>query len=132
MLKPFSFIRPFLVIKLARPVPLVAEKIKPGARVPGASNPVKKCAWHAVSIARGRPACAAVGQLHGRRWLSTQAPHLPVQGCNTAECTCRYRHHEDRRVQDRREASVLVSSPPPKGGERRSPRTDRRSQNSIQ
>jgi hypothetical protein len=61
MLKPFSFIRPFLVIKLARPVPLVAEKIKPGARVPGASNPVKKCAWHAVSIARGRPACAGAG-----------------------------------------------------------------------
>jgi hypothetical protein len=125
MLKPLSFIRPYMLIKLARPVPLVEEKSKSGALA-------KKFSWHAVSIVRGRASCAAVGQLNGQRWLSTQAPRLPVQGCSKDQCTCSYRHHADRRVQDRREASVIVSSPPPKEGERRSARTDRRSQDSIQ
>ena len=125
MLKTLSFIRPFMLIKLARPVP-ITDKSRPGTRA------VNRSPWHAVSIVRGRPSCAAVCQLNGRRWLSTQAPQLPVQGCSAARCTCHYRHHEDRRVQDRREASVIVSSPPPKEGERRSAHTDRRIEDSIQ
>lgn len=113
-----------MIIKLARPV---AEKSTLGARAP-----LKKSPWHAVSIVRDRSACAAVCELNGQRWLSIQAPQLPVTGCNSAQCSCHYRHHEDRRVQDRREAGVLISSPPPTEGERRSGYTDRRMDESIQ
>ncbi len=113
-----------MIIKLARPV---AERSKSGTRAP-----LKKSPWHAVSVVRGRSSCAAVCELNGQRWLSTQAPQLPVTGCNSVQCSCHYRHHEDRRVQDRREAGVLISSPPPTEGERRSRHMDRRMEDSIQ
>jgi hypothetical protein len=89
------------------------------------SKAVKKEAWHSVSITRGRQACAAVLQLNGRKWLSAEAPQLPIQGCDK-QCDCRYRHHADRRSADRRETGGLISAPPPKAGERRSGQTDRR------
>jgi hypothetical protein len=89
------------------------------------SKAVKKEAWHSVSIVRGRQACAAVLKLNGRMWLSAEAPQLPIQGCDKP-CDCRYRHHADRRSANRRETSGLISAPPPKQGERRSGRTDRR------
>ncbi len=109
-----------MVIKLPRPV---AEK--------STSGPPKKSPWHAVSIVRGRCACEVVCQLNGQRWLSNQAPKVPVTGCDSAQCSCHYRHHEDRRVQDRREATVLISSPPTEG-ERRSRYADRRMEDSVQ
>jgi hypothetical protein len=89
------------------------------------SKPVKKEAWHSVSIIRGREACRAVAELNGRKWLSAEAPQLPIKGCDARQCDCRYRHHADRRSGDRRETSGLVSAPP-KHGERRTGQIDRR------
>ena len=89
------------------------------------TKPVKKEAWHSVSIIRGRQACEAVVKLNGHKWLSAQAPLLPVKGCDAEQCDCRYRHHADRRSADRRETTGLVSAPP-KDGERRTGRIDRR------
>src|SRR5579862_3975309 len=85
------------------------------------SKPVKKQAWHAVSIVRGRQACGAVAELSGRKWLSAEAPQLPIKGCDAKQCDCRYRHYDDRRSADRRETNGLVSAPP-KDGERRTGR----------
>lgn len=88
------------------------------------SKAVKKEAWHSVSIIRGRQACAAVVDVNGRKWLSAEAPQLPLKGCDK-QCDCRYRHYADRRSAERRETSGLISGPP-KQGERRSGQTDRR------
>jgi len=105
-----------------RPTPKIPEVRKSS---PVESNKaVKKQAWHSVSIIRGRQPCAAVVQLNGQKWLSAQAPQLPIKGCDK-QCECRYRHHDDRRSADRRETDGLVSGPP-KDGERRSGQFDRR------
>lgn len=58
--------------------------------------------YHAVAIARNSVACAAAAQLVGRRYLSKEAPLLPVTGCMAKPCRCRYVHYADRRSDDRR------------------------------
>ena len=61
--------------------------------------------YHAVSIETGSRACEAARALEGRRFLSSSAPMLPLNGCNSTTCQCRYVHHSDRRAsRDRRVA----------------------------
>ena len=60
-------------------------------------------AYHAVSIKFSSNACKAAKDLEGRRFLSTAAPRLPLPGCETLNCSCRFAHHKDRRAgKDRR------------------------------
>jgi hypothetical protein len=41
--------------------------------------------------------------LLGTRFLSKEAPRLPLKGCSIgSDCRCSYQHHEDRRVLSRR------------------------------
>jgi hypothetical protein len=59
--------------------------------------------YHAVTIAQGRTACSGSIQLGDRRFLSKDAPPLPLPGCSRQVCRCRYIHHADRRrAEDRR------------------------------
>jgi hypothetical protein len=59
--------------------------------------------WHAVSIVSSTACCAAAIVLLGTRFLSKEAPRLPLRGCLMgSDCRCAYQHHEDRRVQSRR------------------------------
>lgn len=59
--------------------------------------------FHAVSIHYPSGACAAVKALAGERYLSTEAPPLPLPDCTHAKCECRFVHHPDRRSgKDRR------------------------------
>ena len=59
--------------------------------------------WHAVSIIADGAACRAALALADRRYLSAEAPRLPLDGCDKpGGCQCRYRHHPDRRVGPRR------------------------------
>jgi hypothetical protein len=69
------------------------------------SNP-----WHAVSIVSSTPACLKARSLARVRFLSSQAPPLPLKGCEMSQCSCHYRHHEDRRRLARRAADVIASS----------------------
>ena len=71
----------------AKRAPLPREHIR-------LSNP-----WHAVAIQPGSRHCRAVVKRLGERYLSKEAPMLPLPGCTTSSCTCRYRHFEDRRHQ---------------------------------
>lgn len=75
--------------------------------------------YHAVSIEQGLRCCEAARDLDGQRFLSSDAPLLPLEGCSQSTCHCRYVHHDDRRAaRDRR-----VQFPNPhalRGGERRS------------
>lgn len=59
--------------------------------------------YHAVSVKHGANACAAVSKISGQRFLASQAPDLPLPGCDADQCDCRFIHHDDRRSgKDRR------------------------------
>ena len=59
--------------------------------------------YHAVSIKVTGSACPAAKELTGQRFLSTEAPALPLADCTMADCSCRFVHHKDRRSgKDRR------------------------------
>lgn len=65
----------------------------------GASAP-----FHAVSIHPETQACGAVCSIRAQRFLSEDAPGLPLPECNQSVCRCKYEHHSDRRTgaRDRR------------------------------
>lgn len=81
--------------------------------------------WHAVSIVPRGQACEAAQACRGKRYLSLEAPRLPLQGCDAAQCQCRYRHFEDRRATQRRQddASAAATS---RGNRNRRERAGRR------
>jgi hypothetical protein len=77
--------------------------------------------YHAVSIKAG-PSCAQTAMKHsGRRYLSREAPLIPLPTCDVKNCRCRYLHHEDRREGfDRRHRDVWdPNARLAKGGDRR-------------
>lgn len=61
-------------------------------------------AYHAVSIKLSDFPCTAAKDLASQRFLSSEAPKLPLSGCtNASTCSCRFVHHKDRRTgKDRR------------------------------
>jgi hypothetical protein len=70
--------------------------IKPSA------SPVRK-GWHAVSILPKGACCEAALALRNARFLSAEAPRLPLAQCSTpTSCGCAYKHHPDRRGSPRR------------------------------
>jgi hypothetical protein len=88
--------------------------------------------FHAVEIVNDDTPCVAAQQLAEMRFLSREhPPTLPLRTCDSpGGCTCRYRHHEDRRREGRRYTdNVWAGSPtrPPQferrksGDRRRSP-----------
>ena len=59
--------------------------------------------YHAVSIKPGAYACSAANDLAGDRFLASEAPSLPLPGCDADDCDCHFTHHKDRRTgKDRR------------------------------
>jgi len=58
--------------------------------------------YHAVSIRFDAGACTAAQALDGQRFLSAEAPRLPLTECDVPECSCRFVHHADRRGKDDR------------------------------
>jgi len=80
--------------------------------------------YHAVSIIPGSEACEAVKAREGERFLSREAPRLPLPDCGRTDCRCHYAHHGDRRGMVRRSADgreATPGGPPYKGPERRFP-----------
>ena len=70
--------------------------------------------WHAVSVKPGTGACAVASSGRSRRWLSREAPQLPLPGCNKPDtCRCTYQHHEDRRGEGRRAEDTDAFKRPP-------------------
>jgi len=63
--------------------------------------------FHAVTV---YGTCSAARELGGRRFLSKDAPALPLTGCAApGGCSCVYRHHPDRRVGDARRGFVSAA-----------------------
>ena len=65
--------------------------------------------FHAVSIQPGHACCHQARALQGQRFLSREAPTLPLKNCSSGNCTCRYQHHEDRRAGPRRARDMGVA-----------------------
>jgi hypothetical protein len=60
--------------------------------------------WHAVAIKPKGQCCEAVHACRTARFLSNDAPRLPLAECNTSDtCSCVYKHHADRRAHPRRQ-----------------------------
>jgi hypothetical protein len=60
--------------------------------------------WHAVAIRPKGQCCEAVQACRTSRFLSSDAPRLPLEQCTTSDtCSCVYKHHADRRGQPRRQ-----------------------------
>jgi hypothetical protein len=80
-------------------------------RTTTASNP-----YHAVSVLPGASACAAAYRSAGQRFLSREAPRLPLPSCDARTCGCRFKHYKDRRAGPRRNSDVglMAASPPSK------------------
>jgi hypothetical protein len=77
--------------------------------------------YHAVSIEAGASCCRTAKMYGGRRYLSPEAPAIPLPTCDTKNCRCRYVHHEDRReLDDRRHRDIWdQNSRLAKGADRR-------------
>jgi hypothetical protein len=99
---------------------LLGRKSAPPKRVVGArthywiTNP-----YHAVAIMPCPGACSAAKALSKQRFFSREAPQLPVKGCNQANCTCRYKHYDDRRSSLRRQSDGIGLPRVWNGAERR-------------
>lgn len=67
--------------------------------------------FHAVSIHADSQCCSAVRTVEARRFLSEDAPGLPLPQCDYATCRCKYEHHGDRRsgARDRRYTESIAS-----------------------
>ena len=76
--------------------------------------------WHAVRIV-GRPGACAIGEkVRAKRFLSDEAPRLPLAECPSRwRCKCIYRHFPDRRAKSRRETDRGGLSWPGFGEEKR-------------
>ena len=75
--------------------------------------------FHAVSIVPGPRACAEAQAMAGQRFLSRDAPVLPLKKCGSVHCECRYEHYDDRRKGNRRAHDLCVSIDGYEGEERR-------------
>jgi hypothetical protein len=68
-------------------------------------KPDKK--WHAVTVVLNGSSCAAAALCRNTRFLSKDAPRLPLPACSHPDqCRCVFRHHDDRRAGPRRSADV--------------------------
>jgi hypothetical protein len=80
--------------------------------------------WHAISVEAKSASCPQAHELRKKRFLSGEAPALPLQDCTKrAACPCTYKHHDDRRGKSRRsDGSGISSSAKAPSSERRASR----------
>ena len=92
-------------------------RAEPEPRPVAAKKPANP--FHAVTIATGPRACAPARLLRDRRFLSREAPALPLKACDCTDCACRYEHYDDRRKTGRRARDLGVSIDGYDGSEKR-------------
>jgi hypothetical protein len=92
------------------------EPLNPKAAAPA---PKRVMSYHAVTIATGARCCSAAEALREQRFLSREAPKLPLANCDVLQCECRYAHHDDRRRGPRRAREMGVALDGYEGAEKR-------------
>jgi len=66
-------------------------------------TPPSRSSYSAVSIVSKGGRCGAAAELDEQRFLSEEAPPIPLPDCDQRDrCQCRYQHWDDRRQDDRR------------------------------
>jgi hypothetical protein len=81
-----------------------------GRQVEAATKPAAPL-YAGVEIRVRDTACEAAVAMSGRRFLTNEAPALPLAGCTVPHCTCAFVKFSDRRTEDRRlEHSALSTS----------------------
>jgi hypothetical protein len=66
--------------------------------------------WHAVCVDAKSWSCSEAQELRKKRFLSKDAPLLPLEGCsNPDKCPCTYKHYDDRRGKSRRDEEAKIS-----------------------
>jgi hypothetical protein len=69
--------------------------------------------FHGVEITTPQDCCPAAAAIRGQRFLSEEAPLLPLEDCDRRmSCRCRYRHFVDRRTEARRDSDLGLPSRP--------------------
>jgi hypothetical protein len=58
----------------------------------------KRRFYFGVSIQPGPHACKSVDKLRSKRYLTHEAPKLPLPGCTQSSCRCSLQPEDDRRV----------------------------------
>jgi hypothetical protein len=73
-------------------------------KAPASSTPSRARYFHAVAIIAKTSSCEPARAKHGARYLSREAPPLPLPTCPWPEkCPCRFEKFDDRRQDDRRD-----------------------------
>ena len=67
---------------------------------PGDDDPALDNPYRAVSIAFNAGACEAVQSIGSKRFLVGETPRVPLPACTASTCSCKYKHHDDRRDSD--------------------------------
>jgi hypothetical protein len=99
------------------------NKVAASSRQP-AADPKR---WHAVSIMSAGECCEAARGLLKGRYLSAEAPRLPLAYCSDpTACRCAYRHHTDRRGPPRRREDLIGLKAGAFNGQERRDKPDRR------
>jgi hypothetical protein len=79
----------------------------PSKQAKPAAKPSKE--FHAVCIRPGTYCCHEARALQGQRFMSHDAPQLPLRNCARETCTCRYQHYDDRRAGARRASEIGIA-----------------------
>ena len=91
------------------------------------AEPAPKNRSQAVEVVAGPRACAAARELEGQRFLTREAPLLPLPECTALHsCACKYRKWDDRRQDSRRLVAGGISSQFYAAEDRRAKKPDRR------
>ncbi|GIU07958.1 hypothetical protein [Shewanella glacialipiscicola] len=61
------------------------------------SQPLQPDNFHSVSIVNDGHCCEQITAISGKRFLSKDAPEIPMEDCTVTNCQCRYQHYDDRR-----------------------------------
>lgn len=87
---------------------LINKKTVPSKKAePGRAD--HKSKYRGVQVSpRGQDCCQVVLATMESRYLSSEVPKLPLDGCDAINCQCTYELFDDRRTDYRRAADVVL------------------------
>ncbi len=91
----------------------IAQRSPAKKKMPAHQSKNDKHPFHGISIKFDeKNACDAAKAIADKRFLSNEAPPLPLPDCDSSNCQCKYAHYDDRRFgdSDRRITSSLQST----------------------
>ena len=84
-----------------------------GSRSPAATRRSVSAAqqsYRAASLACDALACQAAKDMRGEKFLTGEAPHLPLRDCDRGQCNCHLAFHNDRRSSNKERRNLQPQS----------------------